>query len=379
MKKRSIVGIICEQQPSCIPAAEESLGEKTAMKMNDIRKLLLADAYDVCPGLDELRGKPISIDDMLDFTIYEDGIKKAYDNHAKRKSIRQHMLDNGHDDSDYVYRRKMTRVLKYTQYYRDLQNELLIQRGSNGSDELVGKNMQELEKRLEGYEITAMNFYELNNIIEHPLHKKIGGRQICSSKKVPNPKFVEYMDEYDNEINRLHDSMDTPEKILFNTQAFFTCEWKYVADIVYDIVIAAEERGFPDFDVQKAMFILGTTTIDPVPQVPYRITVECRMVNARRKLIPMLFEDDMNIFSEYFFTTRAMFRLSYLLKKIPRDRSLAELVHETSLDDRVQFLKDHFWIWDKHTRKKKWTQERIKYAREIYRQILTDIPEPSIK
>lgn len=194
-----------------------------------------------------------------------------------------------------------------------------------------------------------------------------------------NSQFVDYMDDYDNEINRLHDSMNTPEEILFNTQAFFTFEWKYAADIVYDIVLAAEERGFPNFDAQKAVFILGTVTIPPVQPVPYTITAECRMVNARRKLAPMLFENDMNVFSDYFFSSQAMFRLRYLLKMVQRGKSLAELVYETPLEDRVQFLKDHFWIWDKHTRKKEWTPNRIKYAREIYQEIVMAIPEPSIK
>lgn len=104
--------------------------------MEDIRKFLLTDAYQVCPGLDELRGKPIAVDDMLDFIIYEDGIKKAYDNHAERKSIRRHLLDSGH------------------------------------SDELIGKDMEEIAARLEGHEINAMQFYELNNIIDRPSSKR---------------------------------------------------------------------------------------------------------------------------------------------------------------------------------------------------------------
>lgn len=103
------------------------------------------------------------------------------------------------------------------------------------------------------------------------------------------------------------------------------------------------------------------------------------MVNARRKLVPMLFENDMDVFSDYFFSSQAMFRLRYLLKKIQRDKTLAELVYETPLEDRVQFLNDHFWIWDKHTREKEWTPNRIKYAREVYRKIVLTIPEPSIK
>lgn len=100
----------------------------------------------------------------------EDGIKKAYDNHAERKSIRRHLLDSGHSDD--VDRRKMSRVLKYAQYYRDLQNERLIQTGSRDSDELIGKDMEEIAARLEGHEINAMQFYELNNIIDRPSSKR---------------------------------------------------------------------------------------------------------------------------------------------------------------------------------------------------------------
>ncbi len=348
------------------------------MTVEDLREDLLDLADMLYPNLKEIKNSPISMGDMVDFVIYEEGIKKAYDNYAEKKSVRQHILDRGLDEDNDG--RKLSRIHKYVQYYRDFQNSRLIARGTNGSEELVGKDMEDFESRIEGHEISDMNFYEMNNMLELPLLKKIIGKQIGDSKKVSNGKFVEYMDGYDKEMNRLFDSMGTPEEILFNTEAFFTCEWKYPIGTVYQIVLEAEKRGYPEFNVEQIKFILGEINIVPTTEwYPKVVTTECRMINARDKLIPYLFETDKKKYADFIDVCAEMYRLRDALKKVEHGKSIAELVVKTTLDDRVSFLKKHFWIWDNHVREKKWDAKKIKYARNIFNRIYLTVDEPSIK
>lgn len=65
------------------------------MTVEDLREDLLDLADMLYPNLKEIKDSPISMSDMVDFVIYEEGIKKAYDNCAEKKSVRQHILDRG--------------------------------------------------------------------------------------------------------------------------------------------------------------------------------------------------------------------------------------------------------------------------------------------
>lgn len=355
------------------------------MGIEDLREDLLDLAYMVHPSLGRLKSKYITIQDMVDFVIYEN-IKKAYDGCAEKKSIRQHILDNRpsgktRSDDNYVENevRKISRSIRYAQYYRDFQNEILTKESGYTSSELLQKAMDNMLSRMEGYEITAMNFYELNNMIHVPLMKKIVGKQIVNSKKVSNAKFVEYMTGYDAEINRLYDTMDTPEQIFYNTEAFFTSEWHFCVDIIYRIVLEAEKHGYPEFNPYRSKFVFSRVTIPPTTEWFSQVIItECRMINMRDRLVPLQFEDDDNVYNEFVNICAEFYRLREVFKQSGR-KNIVDLLKNTSTEERVEFIKKYFWIWDKHIRKKDWTPKRIQYARSVYKKMYLNKEEPSIK
>lgn len=344
--------------------------------LEDLRNSLLDTVDLVHPNLQSLKSPFISTEDMIDCIIYE-GIKYAYDDFTEKKSIRQHMIDNNMDtDAD---RRRFSRQFQYAQYYRDLQNEQIGDKGFY-SEQLAAKDMEDINNRMSGHEITAMNFQELCNMLNIPLLEKIIGHKISSSKKVSNSQFKELMEQYDTYLGGLMDDMDTPEKIIYNTQLFFVLEWKYNVDIIYDIVLAAEKLGYPDFKPEAAIWIFGMVNIPPTTEwYGGSISTECRMIYKRSNFIPMIFQYDSPEHIEFQNDSAEYYRIREVIRLMPHKKSVTQLVNMTTIEDRVAFIKNRYWIWDRFHRRKEWTPDRIKYARKIYDGMYILHQTPSIK
>lgn len=346
------------------------------MTLEELRENLVDFIEMECPFLDEIKDCVVSLDDMIDHIIYE-GIKYAYDDYAEKKSIRQHLKDNNMDDDS--ERRKFSRALQYAQYYRDLQFDQVIRENHIAVDELHGKDMTEFDTRMEGHEISAMNFVELCNMRDIPLLNKIIGKQIQSSKKVSNPTFIALMDQYDAYIDKLESGMDTDEAVVYNTELYFTLEWKYNVNLVYRIVLEAEKNGFPEISKDQVRWLCGTVQIPGSPWYPYNAGVECRMIMHRHKYLPYMFsletEDEI---ADRDAKNAALYHLKSFIATFNSRKSITELVHTTDMSDRAEFIRNRYWIW-KHHEKKEWTPERIKYARTVYSLIYQDVAPPKIK
>ena len=346
------------------------------MKLEELRDNII-DLVDLeCPFVVDLNRGAVSVDDMIDHIIYE-GIKYAYDDYAEKKSVRQHLIDNDMDnDSE---RRKFSRALKYAQHYRNLQYEEMLHSMSYKEERLLGKDMTSFDKRKEGHEINAMHFIELCNMQNIPVLHKIIGKQIQSSKKVSNTKFIEMMNEYEEYIDGLEKEMDSDEKVVFNTELYFTLEWKYNIDLVYDIVLAAEKRGYPIITEDNMRWICGTVVIPP--SIWFRSTsgTECRMIMHRHKYLPSMF----NVLDEEELRERdernaVLYQLYAFIKSVGTKKKISELVKATTMHDRAEFIRNRYWIWGKR-KKKEWTPGRIKYARLLFKFIYRDTEQPKIK
>lgn len=346
------------------------------MELESLREDLLDFCDMVHPNLDALKNNYLSIEDVIDFVIYE-SIKAAYDEYAPKKSLRQHMIENGLDsDAD---RRRFSRQIQYAQYYRDLQQERIADRTGIEIDELSGKDMDNIDDRMAGHELNDMQFFELNNMLNMPVLKKIMGHQITSSKKVSNKTFVELMDEYDGFVKDLKKDMDTPEKILFNSEAYFTLDWHYNIDIIYRIVIEAEKHGYPAFNPYNVRGIMGELSIPPTTRWFSEIlTTECRMVLKRKDMLTLVYDISSEEREEFMNYLAEFYRLRKVIKSSSDRKSVVELAASTSLEERVNFIKSRQWVWDAHVDEKEWDVKRIKYAREIFEKMYLPIKQPKI-
>ena len=346
------------------------------MRLEELRENIVDFVDMECPFADELNAGVISIDDMIDHIMYE-GIKSAYDDYAEKKSVRQHLIDNNMDsDSE---RRKFSRALKYAQYYRDLQYEEILQNHMVKEEALLGKDMTSFDNRMEGHEINAMNFVELCNMQDIQVLHKIIGKQIQSSKKVSNTKFKEMKNEYEDYIDQLEKEMDSDEKLVFNTEIYFTLEWKYNIDLVYNIVLEAEKHGYPPITKDNTRWTCGTVNIPASYWFPAYAGTECRMVMHRHKYLPVMFnelnEDEL---AERDARNAALYHLHAFVRFFKAKKTIPELIRESTIHDRAEFIKKRYWIWG-NRKNKEWTADRIKYARTIYKLIYQDTEQPKIK
>lgn len=93
------------------------------------------------------------------------------------------------------------RNMAYVKHYRDIQYGDIKNKTGFEAKELCAKDLKTISEKLEGYEITEMQYYESHLFSNMLLLKSIAKKRLCSSKKVSNAEFKEYMLEYEKVVN----------------------------------------------------------------------------------------------------------------------------------------------------------------------------------
>ena len=106
---------------------------------------------------------PFNVDDLRDCILTEI-IKDAYYESEEKKSLR---ANRGSDDDD--LRMSDSRYMGYAQHYRNLQYAHVMEVCDKGIDELLPKDVESMEGKIEGHKITEMQYFELRTIAEQPL------------------------------------------------------------------------------------------------------------------------------------------------------------------------------------------------------------------
>lgn len=214
-----------------------------------------------CPYVNDFDNEFITIEDVINFTIYE-GIKKCYDYYAPKMKISEYvkkfpsLVDRIEADTKFFGRQ-----LQYAQYYRSMLNDMIEDDRGIRIPELEGRDISDIKVRTEGIELNEMTFYELLNLSQVRIIKKIIAGQISDSKKVSNSSFRLLMEEYESELDCLYAAMKSDALILLNTHKFFNLEWIYDIDLIYDIAVEAEKRGVNKIDKKQLTGIAGKICI----------------------------------------------------------------------------------------------------------------------
>lgn len=127
---------------------------------------------------------PFSIENLRDCIIMFI-LKDAYYLTEPKQSLRE----NRGTDADDV-RMRDSRSIAYAQHYRDLQynhvkNDLGIE-----IPELLSADVETMRGKLQGHNITPMQYFELNTLTDHPLLKAIINKRICDVKKISNSTLI---------------------------------------------------------------------------------------------------------------------------------------------------------------------------------------------
>lgn len=319
----------------------------------------------------------ISMDDILNQIIFE-SIKIAYEDkmETERKSIRQFLKEYGMDTDS--FRRSFSREMAYVQYYRDHEQVMRMKEQGVFYPELEGKDMKDITNRMEGHEITPMNFLEIKNIHDVRILKKVVGRQTQSTKNISNDKFIELYDEYDELIESYKTKMIDSESMVFYTLALFTLEWKYGLEWTYRVAKLLEgHKNFFDYLMRVALFSAEIN----VPEIPGKMPGASgtnRMHMIRQNYLSVITELD----EEQWENKCVSYGVAYSIFshiKLNEDYRVAKLLKKISIDEWARFIEENYWIWDNVTVKKEWTNKSIKIARDFQKVIFMNTPEPKIK
>ncbi len=290
-------------------------------------------------------------------------IKYAFDYGDKTYSLR-HFLKTDSDDERMLQQRVLDFVLKYKK--RELDN-WGIKLPEN--HKFANIDMTNIEKKLKGYKLTEMNFFEQQNIHDLELIKAIVQNRIGSSKKISNKKFVEIFEKYDDFIEELKDkSLNSDKDMVFYSIALFTFEWHYPVETFYYIARIMEEEGIQEINQSDLILIFGDVDIES--QFGGWWKTSSRMVKERFVFLSSLFRKDMNpiMKEEIRGLVKEMIVLGVQYIEILKCKDGRKYIDwfrtESNISDWASFFRyyDIFSIWER----KEWTPKRIQNIRKLF-------------
>ena len=294
-------------------------------------------------------------------------IKYSYDEKDIKYPLR-HFL-NYSVDGDQSERMMHSRIIKYVQKYRgeELKNLGLSQEEIRNDDMM--KSMNTIEEKLDGRKMTAMNFFEHNNIHDLQVIKAIVERRIVSVKKISNTTFEDIFREYDDFVDELAKrAKKSDEDLVFSSIAMFTLEWKYSIEFFYLISKLMEEKEVESIDTDMIAMLCTRVWIES--QFGGSVTTDSRMVKERQLFLFSFIDKDVNIGEKI--------TLSNLIREIivmvtqykeaseTKDGGLYKdwFKEQSNIEDWASFFKyyDIFDIWER----KEWSKRRIQYMRKLF-------------
>lgn len=304
---------------------------------------------------------PSFIDLVASYIIFE-YIKYAYDTNDKVYPLRHFLIEKTDDE-----RMLQSRILKYVLKYKKEEIKKLhikLPEGHKYSE----ADMRTIARRLEGYKITKMNFYEHQNIHDLEIIKVIVENRIISAKKIPNNRLIEMFDQYDSLVNSLFKrAKNDDEDLVFATIAFFNLEWRYPIEILYRISKLMERNNQQTINENDLALLCSFIRVESRFGGWY--TGDSRMIKERITTFLGMFYCDLSpdFYEEMRNLIKEIFVLGIQYKELMRTED-GELYKDwfqnnTSVKDWASFLKEYnlFAIWQK----KEWTNKSIKNMRYL--------------
>ena len=196
--------------------------------------------------------------------------------------------------------------------------------------------------------------------------KAIVEKRICSAKKVPNPRFEDMFEQYDNMVEELiARSNNSDHDMVFASLALFTIEWKFAIETLYHIACLMEENGLKEVNQQALALLVGDVWIES--QFGGSVTTESRMVKERRYLLDYIFDEEIDPYSKNTMMDliKEILVIGVHYKEVCKTNEGEPYKEwfrkESTEEDWASFFRYYnlFDIWQK----KEWTRKRIKNMR----------------
>lgn len=271
-------------------------------------------------------------------------------------------------DADDSERMLQSRIIKYVMKYK--KREIESKCGKIPSNhKFSDTDMDGIDKKLKGYRITEMNFFEHQNIHDLEVIKSIVERRIVSSKKVSNVRFQDMFEKYDEFVESLIERSKKSDKdMVFASLALFTLEWHYPIETFYHLSCLMEEDGLKTVDKSALVLICGSVQLES--RFGGWVYTDSRMVKERQLILPYLFGKDTDDFGretmEDLIKEIIVVCVRYIETVYTNDGDLYKewFRKESTVADWASFFRLYniFSIW----RKKEWTRARIQNVRHLF-------------
>lgn len=316
--------------------------------------------------------------DVVEMVIF-DLIKMTYDRTEEKHSMRYFFEKYGITEQDQIMR--YSRIQSYVQKYRKREYDFRTKESNfdilSDISALLPPDMSDMKTKLDGYQLTEMNFFELTTILENEFTKAFTELRLIDSKKIPNERFREIIAQYDNEILQMNGRwVKSDENIVFYTLAAFTIEWKYPINFIYSIAKRMEELGISEFSDQKSRMATFCADINYVSaELKARISTHSRMITVRDRYIDLMLQEPEGSFlfeAEQMAFLEGLTMVSLLTKNMTIDKVPIQewFIKNTTKEDWASFFIDYDIFGYINGWEKQWSNKRIRYFRECLSMLL---------
>ena len=288
-------------------------------------------------------------------------IKYSYDYSDPVYSLR-HFLGDA-DDSEKM---RQSRIVQYVLKYK--RKELERDPNLPPDHKYANIDMDTIEQKLKGYRFTEMNYFEHQNIHDLEVIKAIVEKRIGSAKKVPNSRFEDMFEQYDNMVKELiASSNNSDHDMVFASLALFTIEWKFSIETLYHIACLMEKKGLKEVNQHALALLVGNVWIES--QFGGSVTTQSRMVKERRYILDYIFDEETAPYSKNTMMDliKEILVIGVHYKEVCKTDEGVPCKEwfrkESSEEDWASFFRyyDLFAIWQR----KEWTRKRIQNMRKL--------------
>lgn len=336
-------------------------------------------AYDFFVSLEPISRSRFRLDDIVDQALME-YIIIDYQMSAPRKSVRQHCIEHGMIDSDDDLRASMwmSRLITKANRYRGIHFENVLQSSGIQILDPVKNEFDGPSNYQNAHQLTNVDFRELVMQGECKLLKKIFEHKLSNKDGVRNPQFKELFSEYEAKVAQMAQSVGdgNPTVVIERTIELFNLQHIYNIEFFYALTLEAEQHGFP----RKMPFDRIACLCAEVPVMPpsYWCPIVARAAVQRMLMVRDVYCEDIftlpdDEWNAQRYGIMEACRLKTILVHLENGRVFLPYVHELTADEKLEFLRERYWLWDKCATFDWSNRKRIQYMRDLYEHLTIDL------
>lgn len=326
-----------------------------------------------------------SVDDIINQVIME-YIIKEYQVYAERQSVSKHREEHGltgkfdADRTAQLYKRLIQRAKHYKECNRQ---DLLESTGVTRVDFTINP-MDGPSNWQNAYTLTRIDFHDLMLQDECPLLSKIFEHKISSKTSVPNPMFQQMFSTYENKIDELFVAIDesNPSSVIEKTIEYFSIQWLYNIELFYEVALEAERQGRHK-DIPFSRVSALCARVGQMPSTdwfPVEIrAVENRMIMKRQEYCQDIFVLNDEDWAFQRDCIHDALKIVGFLGQLKGGTAFIPAIHEISADEKADFIRENYWLWDNRKHYDWPRRSRIQSMRDLYEQLTVKMPSHTEK